>query len=229
MAKYDLRIKARQMRSKGESVKDIAKLLNISRGTVSVWVRDIILSVEQLERLKQKSIKGGELGRLKGSLMQKERRLRAIEDGVKWGISKVESLSDREYLLTGAALYWAEGSKKRGGIMVCNSDPRMIVFMINWLTNFFEIDKKRIVLTVGINEIHKAREKAVKNYWSKITSIPLDQFRKTSFKRAKTHKIYDNYLNYFGTLSVKVLKPGQIYYNILGLIEGLSRQGSSVG
>jgi hypothetical protein len=229
MAKYELRIKARKMRSQGESVKIIAKRLGVSKGTVSLWVRDIILSVEQLETLKQRLIKGGELGRLKGSLMQKERRLKAIKDGVKWGLAKTGNLSDREYFLTGTALYWAEGSKKRGGFMLCNSDPKLIIFMIGWLEKFFEIEKERFILTVGINEIHRQREEKVKKYWSNITKIPINQFRKTSFKKSKVHKVYDNYSDHYGTLSVRVSKPAQMYYNILGLVEGLSRQGSSVG
>jgi transcriptional regulator with XRE-family HTH domain len=229
MAKYDLRIKAREMRSKGESVKDIAKRLGVSKGTISIWVRDIILSVDQLEKLKQKSIKGGELGRLKGCLMQKERRLTAIENGNKWGITNTVSMSDREFFFTGVALYWAEGAKKRSGLMICNSDPELINFMISWWKKFFNVETKRFILRIGINKIHRKREREVKEFWSGITNIPLNQFRKTSFKKSKPHKVYENYSTHYGTLSVKVLKPGQMYYNILGLIKGISRQGSSVG
>lgn len=229
MAKYELRIKARNMRQKGESVKDIAKKLAVSKGTVSLWVRDIILSVEQMEKLKQKSIKGGELGRLKGSLMQKERRLRMIEEEKKSGIIRVGELTNRELLLTGVALYWAEGSKKRRVSSVCNSDPRLINFMIGWLKKCFDIKSEELAVNVGINEIHKAREGVVKKYWSKIAGIPLSQFRKTSFKKSKVNKVYENYNDHYGTFNVKVLKSAKIYYKIMGLIEGLSRQGSSVG
>jgi len=229
MAKSYLRLKAREMRSKGESVKVIAKILDVSKGTVSLWVRDIILSVEQLEKLHHRLITGGELGRLKGSLMQKERRLRAINSGRNWGVKKMGELSDREFFLTGVALYWAEGTKKKSEVSICNSDPKMINFIISWLRKFFLISKKNLRLVVGINQIHKGREDLVKKYWSEMTSIPIEQFRKTSFKKTNSKKIYTNFNEYYGTLSIKVLKSAGLYYKIMGLVDALARQGSSVG
>ena len=70
MAKFALRIQARELRRKGVSVKTIAKQLKISKGSASIWVRDIILSVEQLEALRQSSLSGAERGRLQNSLCQ---------------------------------------------------------------------------------------------------------------------------------------------------------------
>ena len=55
MAKYELRIKARELRTSGESVRNITKKLTVSKGTASIWVRDIILTVDQLEKLRQKN------------------------------------------------------------------------------------------------------------------------------------------------------------------------------
>ena len=85
MSKTQLYFQARELRSKGESVKNIASILNVSKGTASYWVRDMVLTVEQLERLKQSSLKGSELGRLKGALTQKNRRLKLISDSVVHG------------------------------------------------------------------------------------------------------------------------------------------------
>lgn len=228
MAKFELKIKAREMRLRGESVKKIAKELGVSKGTVSIWVRDIILSVEQLEKLRQNSIKGGEFGRLKGSLMQKERRLKKIERYKKWGIKKIDQISDNEFFLSGIALYWAEGGKKSRKVQFCNSDPILINFMIGWLIRFFGVKKDQLKLTVGINISHSGREDVVKRYWSEFTNIPLTQFRKTSFKKSASKKVYDNFNEHYGTLSVVILKPGNNYYKILGLIDGLSSQGSSM-
>ena len=69
----------------------------------------------------------------------------------------------------------------------------------------------------------------IKDYWSKITGISLSQFRKTSWKKTKNKKVYLNFANHYGTLEVKVLKGSGVYYKILGLIYGLSCQGSSTG
>ncbi|HEX6977227.1 MAG TPA: helix-turn-helix domain-containing protein [Patescibacteria group bacterium] len=221
MAKYELRLKAREMRKRGKSVKKISEELHISKSTASIWVRDIILSVRQLEELKKSMIKGSELGRVKGALIQKERRLKLIAECNKEGSKTIQNISKRELFLTGLALYWAEGSKKDGRLTFCNSDPNVIKFMIKWLKESFGIDKDRLVLRVGINEMHKEREEVVKKYWSELTGIPLSHFHKTSFKKSKVHKVYDNYDDHFGTLDVLVLKPGELYYKILGLIRAL--------
>jgi len=223
MAKSDERLKARELRRIGVSVKSIAKQLHIAKSTASLWVRDIILSVEQLEQLRQQSIKGGERGRLLGALKQKNDRLLRIKTGEGKGQLLVGGLSKRELLLIGTALYWAEGTKKQREIAFCNSDPYLILFMIHWLGACFNISKNRFYCSVGINEIHKEREMMVKSHWSHITGISLSQFRKTSFKKVKNKKIYDNFNEHYGTLTVKVTKPGQIFYDILGIISGLSK------
>lgn len=225
MAKYDLRLKAREMRSAGESVKKIAQNLGIAKSTVSIWVRDIILSVEQLESLKNNSIKGAERGRLLSAFMQKERRHKLMEDSYLDGKEYLGKISDREFLIAGLALYWGEGSKKSRNLRINNSDPKMLVFMLNWFRKFFSIKNDDIRLIVGINVIHKKRDKIVRKYWSDITGVPLNYFRKTSFKKINNKKVYSNYDQYFGVLTIDVLKPTRFYYKIIGLIEALATPG----
>jgi len=226
MAKFDLKIKARKMRSKGASVKEIAKKLGISKSTCSLWVRDIILSIHQLEKLRERAIKGGERGRLKGALMQKQRRLDIIKQWEKNGVRELCSLSKRDLYIAGIALYWAEGCKKNRGTQVFNSDPELIKLMVGWFRIFFGIKTEDIKARVGLNEAHKSREEIVKKYWSKITGIPLNQFTKTRIKKVKNKKIYKNFNDHYGTLSISILKPTKYCYRILGLIKGLSQAGS---
>lgn len=222
MAKFEQRLEAKQLRAKGTSVRDIALQLGVSKSTASIWVRDIILSLEQLEKLRQQKIIGGEKGRVLGALKQKNDRLARIKLGIERGKQLIQTLSEREFLLAGIALYWAEGSKKQRRVEFCNSDPKLVQFMIAWLEKCFYTAKADFYCWVGINEIHREREQVVKNYWSKITGIPLSQFRKTSFKKVHNKKIYENFDIHYGTLSVQVRRPAQIYYDILGLIEGLA-------
>lgn len=221
MAKSKQRIRARQLRKLGISVRDIAKKVAVSKSTASLWVRDIILSLEQLERLREQNIRGGEKGRILGALKQKNDRLLRIQKGVELGKIRFPSLTQGELLAAGTALYWAEGTKKQREVTFCNSDPKLVKFMITWLQKCFSVPINRLYCSVGINKIHAGREQKVKQYWSKITGMSLDQFRKTSFKKVKNHKVYENFDKHFGTLTVKVKRPAQFYYNILGLIEGL--------
>ncbi|KKU17608.1 MAG: hypothetical protein UX25_C0005G0016 [Candidatus Woesebacteria bacterium GW2011_GWC2_45_9] len=225
MAKSLLKLKARKMRQRGESVTHIASKLGVSKSTVSLWVRDIILNVEQLENLRKNSILGLERAGLLGALKQKNARLERIRKYEQLGIERLQGLTKREFLIAGLALYWGEGTKKALKLRFCNSDPKLINFMIRWVRECFKVQRQDLVLTVGINEIHRNREKIVKEYWSDMTKIALFQFRKTSFKKAKLEKIYSNFNEHYGTLTVDVLKPARYYYKILGLIEGLSKAG----
>ncbi len=222
MAKFALRIKAREMRSRGESVKVIAKKLRVSKSTASLWVRDIILTVDQLEKLIKRKIVGGELGRTRGAFVQKKRRLDMMKQRENEGIERLKNLSEGEFFAAGIALYWGEGSKKKREFYVCNSNPKIIQFIIIWLKKFFGVGVDRLSAVVGINEIHREREEIVKKFWSEQTDIPLNQFRKTSFKKAKVHKVYANFNEHYGTLSIFVLKSSDIYYKMLGLLVGLS-------
>lgn len=228
MAKSLKHLRARKLRLRGESVKTIAKKLNISKSTASLWVRDIILTIEQLEILKHKSLKGAELGRLKSALIQKNKRKEIIKQNIEFGKNKFRHLTKRGFLIAGLALYWGEGSKKSQEVQFCNSDPNLINFMINWLNVSFGIKKTELRCQVGINQIHRKREGIILNYWVNITGLSITQFNKTSYKKTKTKKIFNNYDEYFGTLSVKVLKPSRFYYKIMGLIEGLSMAGSGL-
>jgi hypothetical protein len=121
----------------------------------------------------------------------------------------------------GLALYWAEGGKRNRRVEICNSDPRMIQIFIAWLSKLFGVDTKDLTCTVGINEGHFYREGVIKTYWSELTGVPLDQFRKTSFKRVQRQKSYENFDQHYGTLTVRVNRSTKLSYEILGLIDGL--------
>lgn len=226
MAKSLLRLEARKLRKKGVSVKKIAQYLKVAKSSASIWTRDIILTVNQFEKLRGAMLRGSELGRIKGALIQKERRLKFIEESRNKGIMELSNINERELLIAGLALYWGEGSKKSQEVEFCNSDPKMIQFLLLWLKKCFKIMPNEIKCCVGINQMHRKREGIVKNYWSRISGIPISQFRKTSLKKVKNSKIYENFNEHYGTLSVIVTKPSRFYFRILGLIEGLYLAGS---
>lgn len=221
MAKSVLRIKARKLRQQGFGVKEIARTISIPQSTVSKWVRDIILTLEQWEQLQKRSLKGAEKGRLLGAFSQKRRRLAKIEKYINDGKSKLATLNEREFLIAGLAIYWGEGSKKKRRVEFCNSDPEMVKFVTRWLKLCFNVLKEDLICWVGINEAHMDREIEVRKYWSELMEIPLERFRKTSYKRVKSQKVYENFNQHFGTLYITVAKSSELFYKINGLINGL--------
>jgi len=221
MAKSKEKNQALKLRQKGKSIKDIAKRLKIAKSTVSLWCRDIRLTPEQIQKLHEKMVKGGYRGRMKGARIQYERRLKRIKEWKKIGVGRIGKLSNRDLLIAGLALYWGEGSRKTRRVSLSNSDPKIIQFIIKFLKRVFDIDKSRLTAYIGINRIHKNRVQEVKNYWSKTTGIPKEQFTKTTLIKSKNKKKYNNFSVHYGTVTIKVRKSADLYYCIMGLIERL--------
>ena len=223
MAKIIEKIKAQELRQKGWSINEIAQKLNISKSTTSVWCRDISLTPIQIQRLVEKQTSKSYKGRLKGLEKIRQKRLQEVKFLRKEGIKEIKKLNKKEFLIAGIAIYWSEGYTAPVNYEVgfTNSDPKMVLFMLEWFKNCCKVSNNRFSFRVGINEIHKDRVKKVEKYWSQLTGIPLSQFNKVSLKKTKIKKIYKNYNEYYGTLRIKVRQGTRLRRKIDGWIEGL--------
>ena len=76
IGKLDLKIKARRLRKKGLAIKEIQKRLEVSRSSVSLWVRDIRLTDEQVKKLYLNK----KTGALKGSIVAAMNKIKAREE-----------------------------------------------------------------------------------------------------------------------------------------------------
>ncbi len=223
MAKIKEKSKAQELRKKGWGINEIAQRLKISKSTISVWCRNIALTSAQIKRLTEKQTSKSYKGRLKGLEKIRQRRLQEIELLRKQGIREVGKLSKKEFFVAGIAIYWSEGytAPVNYEVGLTNSDPKMILFMLEWFKKCCKVSDDMFSLRVGINQIHKNRVKKVEKYWSQLTNIPLSQFNKISLKKAKIRKIYKNHNEHFGTLRIKVRKGTKLRRKIDGWIEGL--------
>lgn len=220
MAKSEARLQARILRRRGASVDSIAATLNVSKSSVSNWCRDVPLSAAQKQRLKENSIKAGGAGRLKGAETNRNRRLAKIQSGEERGRELFSKLSPKEFLVAGAAIYWGEGSKT-DHLSFINSDPAMVLFMMQWFKGCFGIRADEFMPRIFINEVHRSRTSTVVTFWSKKLGIPAVQFRKTILIKGTLKKKYENHSKYYGLLSLRIKASSDLKYRILGLIEGL--------
>src|SRR3989344_4300706 len=207
MAKSDLKLKAKEMRLAGESIKKIAEILDVSSSSVSLWCRDIKLNSEQIAELERRNNdphygrRGIYLERLKK--VTDDRKLRLKEEG----IGLVGRLSRRERFLVGLA----------------NTDPEMIKFIIRWFIECLGVEKNSFRLRVVINESHKGRADEIRDYWSRMTGLSTSQFYEPTFQKVKWSKVYDRPEEYFGVLRIRVLRSTDLLRRILGMIEGLGK------
>lgn len=223
MAKLEKRQQTVELRQSGYSIRAIAHELNLSKSTVSLWCRDIILSPEQKERLHEQQVVGGYSGRLKGARAQYLHRLSTIEVAKQAGLDRFRTINKNDLFLVGLGIYWGEGEKSDKRMSFCNSDPELIKFMIHWLTDVFDIQLEDLRFQVGINEAYRSDIERIERFWHTITGATSEQFTKPSYKKVINKKIYTNAQSHYGTLRVSVTNPSLLQRKILGMIEGLKQ------
>jgi transcriptional regulator with XRE-family HTH domain len=224
MAKSSEKIEAKRLRKSGFSIKNIAKKLNVSSSSVSLWTRDIILTQDQYEVLEghaKDPFYGKRLDYINKIKTDTNTKIEKLKFE---GINEIGTITKRELFLIGSALYWSEGFKKDSQVGFANSDPTMINLFLRWLFECFEYKIDDLAVRITLNISHKHRITEIGKHWSKITKIPIDKFRKPFFQNVKWQKVYDNPDEYFGLLRVKVLKSKDFLRKIHGYIEGLRLQ-----
>jgi len=221
MSKSVQKIRARELRKQGESIKEIAKKLKVSPSSVSTWCRDIELTPKQTKALEERARDPyyGRRGIYLASLKRKQNL--KINKLIKKGAKEVGNLTKRELFLVGVALYWGEGFKKDKQAGIANQDPKIINMFIKWLQVCFGYRKTNLVARVIINSSHKNRADEIQHYWSKRTGIPMEQFRKPTLQSIIWKKKYENPNDYYGVLRIKVRKSADFLRSIYGFIAGL--------
>ena len=120
---------------------DIAAELGVSRGSVSIWTRDV--PFEPQPRRRARNREPNALQRAKAAEIE-----RLLADGRE----RIGNLTDRDLLIAGAALYAGEGDKGDGSVGFANSDPAMITLFLQWFRRFFEPDDRRLRVRLYLHE-----------------------------------------------------------------------------
>ncbi|GAA0481855.1 helix-turn-helix transcriptional regulator [Streptomyces olivaceiscleroticus] len=218
-AKDGLRLKARSLREQGLTYDEIRAELGVSKSSISAWVRDLPKpaprwkKVPQMERLEraQRAFRTD----------RDEERLRLTRDAAQ----EIADINDRELLLIGAALYWAEGSKdkayaRRESLTFINSDPRMIQVYVRWL-ELLDVERHRMRCSLHIHDSADLVEAT--EFWSELTGVPAGDFLKPSVRHDNPGT---NRLNrgpsYRGCLRIYVTNSARLYQQVEGWWQGIS-------
>ncbi len=201
---YPLSLKqqAEQLRLQGYSLNEISKLLRIAKSTASYWSKDIIL--DDLAKLRieglqiQGKIRAG-LANTRLNEIRRTRKLHEAQDKINAEFADFSLPSSVNKLLC-AMLYWAEGRKQSGRLEFINSDPHMIETFLILFRQTFLVNESKFRALVHIHEYHNDVE--IKQFWSKITSIPLTQFNKSYLK---PHTGINSHPGYKGCIRISYL------------------------
>lgn len=209
--KREIREKACSLRQEGMSVRVIAEVLGVSKGSISEWVRDIVLSEEQLLKLKSNQSHYG--NQVAGSTANKEKsrakRIAFQQAG------RERAREHRPLHLMGCMLYWAEGAKARNGIYFANSDPHMTVLFMCFLREELNVADENVKLLVHCHSTDAAEIQRIEQYWTTLLGLPLSALSKTQIKKgSNTRKnILEN-----GVCSIRVYST-ELAQHIYGAIQ----------
>jgi predicted transcriptional regulator len=180
MTKKYIKEKARQMRKEGSSIGDIAKELTVSKSSVSVWVRDIVLTEEQENALKAQKKQWG--GRNEGS---KKTRHLAMEKRIAYQqIGREQARKGSSLHLMGCMLYWAEGAKSRNTVNFVNSDPAMILLFIRFLRQELQVKNEDIAIHIVCHATEEVQKTHIGQYWCNLINLPYSCLKKIQSKIA---------------------------------------------
>jgi len=219
IAKDQEKIKAIGLRKEGYSYNEILKVVPVAKSTLSLWLRDVGLSIRHKQRLTEKKLASAK----RGAESRRNQKIFITEKIESEARKEILGISKRELWLIGVALYWAEGSKekdhKSGKMCFNNSDPKMVLLFKKWLVEICKIPSDELIYSLYIHE--KADWKEAKIYWMDILSIDPEGF-KVYFKK---HNIKTNRKNiggsYKGLIRIVTRRSTNFNRKISGWIEGL--------
>jgi transcriptional regulator with XRE-family HTH domain len=214
--------KAILLRKQGKSYNEIAKILNVPKSTLSLWLKNVKMPPKIEKKFWNKTRKNWAENITR---FNKERakiakeKAKQIQNLASKDIGKI---SKRELFLIGIALYWAEGHKKsRWRLDFTNSDPIMIKIIMRFFREILRIKEDKFSATAQIHP-NITSEKAI-NYWSRTTKIPKRQFLKTYTRLTPTSKRKRAFnVLLYGTLRVSI-SGVKITNKMKGWISGLEK------
>lgn len=164
--KWREREQARRLRAESWTLLDIAHELNVSKASVSVWVRDVEFVPKPRNR--------GHASHKPHPLTMKKQA--EIERCRTEAVAAIGKLSERDLSMFCLGLYAGEGSKTRGTIGFANTNPTYLAITAAWLRRQFQIDESRLRAKVYLHEGLDLA--AAESFWSAVLEIPVEQFSK---------------------------------------------------
>ena len=225
-AKDHLRARARELREQGWTYPQIAKELGVSKGSCSLWLRDMDHPEPSAEGQARRT------AAIRASAARtQERRQREREEfktEVAEGLGVIKS---RDLMIALAVSYWCEGAKdkpwaRRETVVWMNSDPMLVRLFLEGL-RLLDVTDERLRFRLHLHE--SADEASVLQWWSEQIDWPVERFERTTFKRHNPKTVRKNVGDgYHGCLVVRVLQSRTLYLALDGLMRGLAGQPRAV-
>jgi hypothetical protein len=169
------RAEARRLRRLGWSVREIERSLDVSRSSVSLWVRDIPLTDDQVAELARRSatFPGQLAGAAANAALGRSRRRGYQAEG------RTRTGAGDRLHLAGCMLFWGEADKHRNSVRIANSDPDLLRVFVTFLRRCYDADVSRIGISCNLFADHVARQREIEAFWLRTLGLPSSCLRKS--------------------------------------------------
>jgi transcriptional regulator with XRE-family HTH domain len=174
---------ARSLRQEhGLSIKAIARRLDVSVSSVSLWVRDVPLSAEQEAALAASNpIRSRQhLGARNNSLRRREERRAAQEHG-----RDLARRGDADFV-AGCMLYWAEGAKSRNVASLTNADADLLCTFTRFLRTSYDVPDDKFAFSVNCYLGNGLTLAEIQDWWLERLALPPSSLRAAAVNRASS-------------------------------------------
>lgn len=222
---------ALKLRLGGKSYTEISVSLGIPKSTLSDWLSNVLLSPEVLAKINSRTQEKSLASIIRRNKRQTTLAVERASNGRKIAEKEIDNLTNREILLVGTALYWAEGYKRpkmhqgreltQHPISLTNADPFLVQSFLKFLRECLKVPDHKIKASLRI--FNHQNERELLKFWQSITRIPPGNFKKTyvGISKSSQGKRPFNRLPY-GVIQI-IVADTPLFHRIMGYIEGLKK------
>ena len=183
-AKSSQRILAEKLRrAQGLSYREISSRLNLSKSTLSGWLKDVTLTPGQEARLEKRQQENRAGFAARASAINHQRYKQARQAAYQSGAEVAARLPNVPEVdeLAFALLYLGEGTKGQGKVQVASMDVDILRFVCWALRHLYDIDEQRLSFRLNLVEPARSREKILISWWAHALATVPGRFIKTQF------------------------------------------------
>jgi transcriptional regulator with XRE-family HTH domain len=166
----------RLRKEKGLSVNEIARIVGVSKGTASLWLRDIELSEEHKKRL---ALRNPAKCKQASKVWQKKCREKR-SNSQEIGRNKAK-LADRDFAF-GIALYAGEGDKSRNVVAFSNTDKFLIKSFFDFINSNFDVELEEWKIAIHCYRGNKFSVEEIEKFWVRLLGLDISNLTKTFIK-----------------------------------------------
>lgn len=185
---FKLKSKATSLRRQGKSIRDVELFLGIPRSTLSGWFKNVKLTKSQMSALKKRRTEAlidARKNAVRWHNEQKNNRLKVAEKSADITLEKIK-IKPEIIELSLALLYLGEGFKKGTRTGMGNSDPLLLKFFLEIITNIYKINIENIRFELHLRADQNPGE--LKKYWAEKLNAPLHRFGSVSIDQRTLNK-----------------------------------------